>query len=162
MTPAATGSIARLLMDALAPLADALASPAAFGQLLPRPGHEGTVEAAALADFELAVSIVDLVEQGEELVAGLDTLGDGGDVAQVVADLVAVTTDLVDLLGELADVDGASLDASLDDPAIWTDLATRAPGLSAGAAAGVRGPRPLRTPAPHWCDHRGRHQRGYP
>ena len=129
MTAAATGSVARLLMGALAPLADAFASPVAFGQLLRDLGHEGTVDAAALADFELTASIVDLVEQGEDLVARLDAPGDGAiDVAQVVADLVAVTSDLLGLLGDLGDVDGGSLDASLTDPAIWTDLALELPG----------------------------------
>jgi hypothetical protein len=125
----ALGAVARVLFEALYPLHEALRSPAAFEQLLRDLGHDGTVTEQALAGLDAAAALADLIPRGEELVGRLDELdGDDPDLGGVIADLVDLGRDLLAAVDDLRDVDGASLDPSLADPAMWQDLAEALPG----------------------------------
>jgi hypothetical protein len=123
----ALGAIARTLFEALSPLQDALQSPAAFEQLLRDLGHEGVVTAEGLTALDAAVTFADLVPRGEELVAQLDA-PDGADVVSVVTELVDLGQDLLAAIESLSSVNGALIDPSLADPALWQDLADALPG----------------------------------
>ena len=126
----AIGSIARTLVEALSPLRDALESPAAFEQLLRDLGHEGVVTEEGLAHLDAARELADLVPRGEELVDQLDAAlgGDDGGLLTVVTELVDLGQDLLTAIETLSSVDGALIDPSLADPALWQDLAAALPG----------------------------------
>ncbi len=132
------GALARTLVDAVRPLADALATPAAFEQLLRDLGRMGTVEAAALDGFPVAVDLGGLLTRADALIDTIDRATDQGTDAATdqgtdagaaaAAEIVGVAADLLALVDELRHVDGADLDASLDDAELWVFLADTLPG----------------------------------
>ncbi len=123
------GAVARALVEALSPMQEALQSPAAFEQLLRDLGYEGTVTATALSGLDAAATFADLVPRGTDLIDRLDSLDSGDpDWAGLVQDLVDLGQDLLAAVDALRSVNGAALDPSLADPALWRDLALALPG----------------------------------
>ena len=90
-------SIADALLDVIAPLQAAMASPAAMAALLQREGWRPPDDAKALADLKAALAVAGDVDEVAEALAGIDA--DNPSIDELRAVLDSASKLLTDLKG---------------------------------------------------------------